>query len=85
MHRSVENAVPLTQHPVRDASLGSLAAISGIGRDPRGYGLMRTLGLSQGLFHFRIVISALSFLGLSEGLFYIRYNKWDNAKWYVVE
>ncbi|MCL2822895.1 MAG: hypothetical protein FWD57_02790, partial [Polyangiaceae bacterium] len=32
MHRSVENATPLIQHPVRDASLGSLAAFVGIGR-----------------------------------------------------
>ncbi|MCL2825743.1 MAG: hypothetical protein FWD57_17260 [Polyangiaceae bacterium] len=32
MHRSVENAVSIFQHPDRDASLGSLAAFGGIGR-----------------------------------------------------
>ncbi|MCL2824827.1 MAG: hypothetical protein FWD57_12640 [Polyangiaceae bacterium] len=32
MHRSVENVAPLIEHPVRDASLGSLAAFCGIVR-----------------------------------------------------
>ncbi|MCL2822894.1 MAG: hypothetical protein FWD57_02785 [Polyangiaceae bacterium] len=51
MHRSVENATPLIQHPVRDASLGSLAAFVGIGRDMRGYALRLILGRPKRCFN----------------------------------
>ena len=51
MHRSVENAVPLIQHPVRDASLGSHTAF---GRGYRYVGLFLILcARSAGMFHTR--------------------------------
>ena len=55
MHRSVENAVPPIQHPVRDASLGSLAAL---GLNRRREERMRAedcFWRPQGLFYCRKV------------------------------
>jgi len=48
MHRSVENAVPLVQHPVSDASLP--AAFGGIFRERTGYALRLIFGWRKRCF-----------------------------------